>query len=108
MRSAAAPNASTEVNREESRLLRGGARPSRNDEIEALVQRARRLPCPHRGSTAATLNAATVGTVRSFLIASFFERDLVGAPVVHSGCRREGRHRHGRFGLAGSPIRPSA
>jgi len=55
--------------------------PLEHDEIEALVQRARRLPCPRCGSTAAMLNAATVGTVRSFLIASFSERDLVvGCP----------------------------
>jgi hypothetical protein len=58
-------------------------------EIELLVERARKLPCQHCGSKADMLNAATIATVRSFVIFSAFEKDIVvGCP----GCLRAAAH----------------
>jgi hypothetical protein len=56
-------------------------RPVAPDELEALVQCARALPCPSCGSTASMLNAATVGTVRSFVVMTSYEKSIVvGCP----------------------------
>jgi hypothetical protein len=42
-----------------------------------LVERFRRLPCPICGAAGGLLNAAPVGTARSFLILTFYETHLV-------------------------------
>jgi len=52
-------------------------RPIPPDEVDELVGRFRRLPCPLCGSVAGMLNAATVATAQSFLVMSTFEKRLV-------------------------------
>jgi hypothetical protein len=82
-------------------------RPLAADELLELVRRARRLPCPRCGSRAAMLNAATVGTVRSFLVMTSYEKSLViGCPPCIRSAADKADTITGAFGWWGLPFGP--
>jgi hypothetical protein len=82
-------------------------RPIAAPELEELVQRARTLPCPSCGSTGAMLNAATVGTVRSFLVMTSYEKSVVvGCPSCISSAADKADTVTAALGWWGLPFGP--
>lgn len=82
-------------------------RPVAPEALDALVQRARRLPCPSCGSTAAKLNAAIVGTVRSVIVMTSYEKDVVvGCPSCISSAADKADTITAAFGWWGLPLGP--
>jgi hypothetical protein len=76
-------------------------------ELDDLVQRARRLPCPRCGSTAAMLNAATIGTARSFLVLTSYEKNvIVGCPSCISSAADKADTVTALLGWWGLPFGP--
>jgi hypothetical protein len=83
------------------------ARPLDPGELDALLERARRLPCPSCGSAVAKLNAATVATVRSMLVMTSYEKSVVvGCPSCISAAADRADTTTAAFGWWGLPLGP--
>jgi hypothetical protein len=82
-------------------------RPLAPSELDALVQEARGLPCPSCGSTAVKLNAATVATVRSVMVMTSYEKNVVvGCPACISSAADTADTITAAFGWWGLPFGP--